>query len=80
MKFETKLKHNGLNMASLLVFQNGNGNKTNGNNEPVSGWVIDILVVFLQCDLERGVGMPDDTAISEFAQEAGFIPKWYRKG
>ena len=22
--------------------------------------------------------MPDDTAISEFAQEAGFIPKWYR--
>ena len=37
-----------------------------------------MFFVALQCDLDRGVGMPDDTAISEFAQDAGFVPKWYR--
>ena len=37
-----------------------------------------MFFVALQCDLDRGVGMPDDTAISEFAQDTGFVPKWYR--
>jgi len=75
-------------VGALVVFDSGDSHTYSAARK----WKVDIdkkcalpdgrkipaILIANKCDLERGVGMPDDTAISEFAQEAGFVPKWYR--
>jgi GTPase SAR1 family protein len=36
------------------------------------------ILVANKCDLPRAHDLPDDTEISQFAHESGFVPKWYK--